>query len=83
MSHNRATLGPDIAGHLRSMSVSAFSSERFPPMPSLFRFLITSGSMAAFFGVGLYILAHKFEPEQHEVVKVVPGVKIRKPDAAP
>ncbi|WP_333794764.1 hypothetical protein [Hyphomicrobium sp.] len=52
-------------------------------MPSLFRFLITSGSMAAFFGVGLYILAHKFEPEQHEVVKVVPGVKIRKPDAAP
>ncbi|MGE0025037.1 MAG: hypothetical protein AB7S70_15560 [Hyphomicrobium sp.] len=48
-------------------------------MPSLFRFLITIGSLVALISVGLYILAHQFEPEQHEVVKVVPGVKVRKP----
>ncbi len=52
-------------------------------MPSLFRFLITTGSMVALISTGLYILAHQFEPEQHEVVKVVPGVKIRKPEATP
>ncbi|WP_334150846.1 hypothetical protein [Hyphomicrobium sp.] len=52
-------------------------------MPSLFRFLVSAGSMVAVVTVGLYILAHQFEPAQHEVVKVVPGVKIRKPEAAP
>lgn len=48
-------------------------------MPSLFRFLVTVGSLVAVISVGLYILSHQFEPPQHEVVKVVPGVKIRKP----
>lgn len=48
-------------------------------MPSLFRFLTTFGSLAAIVFVVLYILAHQFEPEPREVVKVVPGVKIKKP----
>jgi hypothetical protein len=48
-------------------------------MPSLFRFLTTFGSLAALLCGALYFLAHQFEPETHEVVKVVPGVKIRKP----
>jgi hypothetical protein len=49
------------------------------PMPSLFRFLISTGSLVALVSAGLYILADQFEPQRHEVVKVVPGVKIRKP----
>jgi hypothetical protein len=52
-------------------------------MPSLFRFLVTVGSLVALVSTGLYILASQFEPEQREVVKVVPGVKIRKPEASP
>lgn len=52
-------------------------------MPSLFRFLITVGSLVALVSSGLYILASRFEPEPREVVKVVPGVKIRKPDVTP
>jgi phosphoserine phosphatase len=48
-------------------------------MPSLFRFLVSAGSLVALVSGGLYILAHQFEPERHEVVKAVPGVKIRKP----
>jgi hypothetical protein len=48
-------------------------------MPSLFRFLVSAGSLLALVSGGLYILASQFEPDQHEVVKVVPGVKIRKP----
>ena len=47
-------------------------------MPSLFRFLISTGSLVAVVSAGLYILAHQFEPERHEVVKGVPGGKIRK-----
>lgn len=46
-------------------------------MPSLFRFLVTVGSLVALVSGGLYLLAHQFEPDRHEVVKVVPGVKIR------
>jgi hypothetical protein len=52
-------------------------------MPSLFRFLVSTGSLVALVSTGLYILASQFEPEQYEVVKVVPGVKIRKPEASP
>lgn len=48
-------------------------------MPSLFRFLVSVGSLVALVSSGLYILASQFEPEREEVVKVVPGVKIRKP----
>jgi hypothetical protein len=47
-------------------------------MPSLFRFLLTTGTIAAIVCGGLYILSVKFEPVSHEVSKAVPGVKIRK-----
>jgi len=47
-------------------------------MPSLFRFLATTGTIAALVLGTLYILANNFEPESREVTKVVPGVKIRK-----
>ncbi|WP_295555737.1 hypothetical protein [uncultured Hyphomicrobium sp.] len=52
-------------------------------MPSLFRFLFSAGSLVALISAGLYVLAHQFEPDRHEVVKVVPGVKIKKPEASP
>jgi hypothetical protein len=48
-------------------------------MPSLFRFLTTVGTVVALLSGGLYFLAVTFEPEPREVVKVVPGVKIRTP----
>lgn len=48
-------------------------------MPSLFRFLTTVGTLLALVSGGLYLLASQFEPEQREVVKVVPGVKVRAP----
>jgi hypothetical protein len=48
-------------------------------MPSLFRFLLSVGTLAALIATGLYVLAVHFEPSQHQVVKVVHGVKIRKP----
>lgn len=47
-------------------------------MPSLFRFLITTGTIVAIVCGGLYISSVMFEPESHEVSKAVPGVKIRK-----
>lgn len=52
-------------------------------MPSLFRFLTSVGSLLALVTAVLYVLAHQFEPERHEVVKVVPGIKIKKPEATP
>lgn len=48
-------------------------------MPSLFRFLFITGTLAGIILGGLYILAVRFEPEPQEVTKVVPGVKIRNP----
>jgi hypothetical protein len=47
-------------------------------MPSLFRFLTITGTISAAVAAVLYFLAVRFEPEQHEVSKVVPGIKIRK-----
>jgi hypothetical protein len=47
-------------------------------MPSLFRFLFTVGTAITLVSVTLYVLAVRFEPPTREVVKVVPGVKIRK-----
>lgn len=47
-------------------------------MPSLFRFLVT---LTLLFAVGystLYVLAVYFEPEQKEVQKPLPSVKIRR-----
>jgi len=47
-------------------------------MPSLFRFLVSVGTLTAAVAGGLYILGVAFEPPQREVVKVVHGVKIPK-----
>jgi len=47
-------------------------------MPTLFRFLVT---LALLFAVGygsLYVLAVYFEPEQTEVRKPLPSIKIKK-----
>ncbi|MGE5266524.1 MAG: hypothetical protein ACM3L9_04070 [Deltaproteobacteria bacterium] len=47
-------------------------------MPSLIRFLVVVGAVAALFTGAMWVLATKYEPTQREEVKVVPGVKIRK-----
>ncbi|MCL4766780.1 MAG: hypothetical protein KJZ80_11140 [Hyphomicrobiaceae bacterium] len=47
-------------------------------MPSLFRFLVITGTVALIVYGGLYALAVYFEPEPHEVSTPVPGVKVRK-----
>ncbi|MEQ1651435.1 MAG: hypothetical protein ABL897_03005 [Hyphomicrobium sp.] len=47
-------------------------------MPSLFRFLFVTASLAGVVLSGLYVLATRFEPEQQTVSKPVVGVKIRK-----
>ncbi len=47
-------------------------------MPSLFRFLVIVGALSAISIGGLYVAATYFEPEQREVSKSVPGVKIRR-----
>ncbi|MEZ5844612.1 MAG: hypothetical protein R3D27_12890 [Hyphomicrobiaceae bacterium] len=47
-------------------------------MPSLMRFLFVVGLLAAVSYSGLYVLAHHFEPEQREVVKPLPAVKIKR-----
>jgi hypothetical protein len=47
-------------------------------MPSLFRFLLVVGALAAITFGGLYVMATYFEPEPREVSKAVPGVKVRK-----
>jgi hypothetical protein len=47
-------------------------------MPSLFRFLVIAGALSAMTLGGLYVAATYFEPEQREVSKSVPGVKVRR-----
>ena len=47
-------------------------------MPSLVRFLVVVGTFTAVVAGGLYVLATKFEPAQHEVSKPVPSVKIKR-----
>lgn len=47
-------------------------------MPSLVRFITVLGVLGAIAAGGLYVLATHFEPEQKEVSKPLPGVKIRK-----
>jgi hypothetical protein len=47
-------------------------------MPSLFRFLFTIALMGTVLYGGLYVLAVYFEPEQTEVQKPLPSVKIRR-----
>ena len=55
------------------------SGSEFDKMPSLLRFLVVVGTLTALVSGGLYVLATQFEPEQHEVSKPVPTVKIRRP----
>ncbi len=76
-------MGPDIPCSDPAIPCPEFHPSRIFPIPSLFRFLVTTGSLVALISTGLYILAHQFEPEQREVVKVVPGIKLRKPEASP
>ena len=47
-------------------------------MPSLVRFLIVVGMLAAISYSGLYVLATRFEPEQKDVSKPLPAVKIKR-----
>lgn len=47
-------------------------------MPSLFRFLFVVGTITAVCVGGLWVLSTQFEPEPHEVVQPVPGVKIKR-----
>jgi hypothetical protein len=46
-------------------------------MPSLFRFLVVVGTIAAIITGALYVLATKFEPHSRMVTKPVLGVKVR------
>lgn len=47
-------------------------------MPSLFRFLFVVSMLFAVSYGSLYVLAVYFEPEQSEVQKPLPSVKIRR-----
>ena len=47
-------------------------------MPSLIRFLMVIGILGAIGYGSLYVLAVYFEPEQKEIRKSLPGVKIRR-----
>lgn len=47
-------------------------------MPSLVRFVVILGTLAAVGYWGLYVLATQFEPQQREVTEPIGNVKIRK-----
>jgi hypothetical protein len=47
-------------------------------MPSLFRFLIVAGVLAAVVFGGLYVMAVFLEPAEREMSTPVPGVKVRR-----
>ena len=47
-------------------------------MPSLFRFLLVSSTLVVITYGSLYVLAVYFEPEQREVHKPLPNVKIKR-----
>ncbi len=47
-------------------------------MPSLFRFLFVVSTLVAITYGSLYVLAVYFEPEQTEVQKPLPSVKIKR-----
>ena len=47
-------------------------------MPSLFRFIVIVGFVAAAGYGGLYLLATQFEPQPREVTQPIGNVKIRK-----
>src|SRR5262245_50036663 len=66
-SHNRVILALNILGR-----------KRVRHMPSLVRFLIVVGVLAAVVYGGLYFMAVFFEPEPRETSTTVRGVKIRR-----
>jgi hypothetical protein len=47
-------------------------------MPSLFRFLIVAGGLAAVVFGGLFLAGMLLEPEQKELSTSVPGIKVRR-----
>jgi len=47
-------------------------------MPTLFRFLVIAGTLAAAGYWGLFMLATHFEPQPQETVQQIGTVKIRK-----
>jgi hypothetical protein len=47
-------------------------------MPSLFRFLLVAGVLAAIVFGGLYVAGIVLEPQQREMSTPVPGVKVRR-----
>jgi len=57
-------------------SLQPFYDER--AMPTLFRFLVTLLMLFAIGYGSLYVLAVYFEPEQGEVRKPLPSIKIQK-----
>jgi hypothetical protein len=64
-----------------ALMASTWSSTKVrvgPDMPSLFRFLLITATLAVIVYGGLYAVAIYFEPEPHEVSTPVPGVKVRK-----
>ena len=52
-------------------------------MPSLFRFVVVAGMIAAVVFGGLYVISVFFEPEPKERATLVPGVKVRKHEGIP
>lgn len=47
-------------------------------MPTLFRLIMAAALLTGIVMGGSYILATKYEPGTQEVIRIVPGVKIRK-----
>jgi hypothetical protein len=47
-------------------------------MPTLFRFVVIAGTLAATGYWALFMLATRFEPQQQETVQQIGTVKIRK-----
>jgi hypothetical protein len=46
-------------------------------MPSLLRFLTLIGFLAGLFYGSMFVLANFFEPQQHEITKVIRDVKVK------
>ena len=47
-------------------------------MPTLFRFIVIAGTLAAAGYWGMFLLATRFEPQPQEAVQSIGTVKIRK-----
>ena len=53
-------------------------SSGFREMPTLFKFAVIAGTLAALGYWGLFVLATRFEPQPKEIVQPIGTVKIRK-----